>query len=130
VIAQVPVQQKEAAIALGATKWETIRMSVLRYARSGIVGAIMLGLGRAIGETMAVTMVIGNTALITASLFSPGYTMASVLANEFAEASGEMHTAALMAIGLVLLIVTLVLNSCARLLVMAMSRGQKGSVRF
>ncbi len=130
VISQVPQHQKEAAIALGATKWEVISMATLRYARSGIVGAVMLGLGRAIGETMAVTMVIGNTAIITASLFSPGYTMASVLANEFAEASGEMHTAALMAIGLALLIVTLVLNSAARLLVMAFSKGQKSGVRF
>ena len=130
IISTVPRHQREAAIALGATKWETISMAVLRYAQSGIVGAIMLGLGRAVGETMAVTMVIGNTAVITASLFSPGYTMASVLANEFAEASGAMHTSALMAIGMVLLIVTLLLNSAARLLVLAMSKGQKGSVRF
>lgn len=130
VISVVPVHQKEAALALGATKWEVIRMAVLRYARSGIVGAVMLGLGRAVGETMAVTMVIGNTVSISASLFAPGYTMASVLANEFAEASGEMHTSALMAIGLVLLSVTILLNSAARLLVWTVARGPKGAGKF
>ncbi len=121
VILTVPRSQKEAALALGATKWEVIRVAVVRYARAGIVGSIMLGLGRAVGETMAVTMVIGNTAVISASLFSPGYTMASVLANEFAEASGTMHTSALMEIGLVLLLITLILNAAARLLVRLVS---------
>ena len=130
VLLAVPRSQREAALALGATKWEVVRIAVLRYARSGVIGAIMLGLGRAIGETMAVTMVIGNTAVITASLFSPGYTMASVLANEFAEASGTMHTSALMAVGLVLLGTTVALNSAARLLVNTIAKGPQGVQRF
>jgi len=113
----VPSAQREAALALGATKWEMIRLSVLPYGRTGVIGAIMLGLGRAIGETMAVTMVIGNRAAISASLFAPGSTMASVIANEFNEATYELYIQALVEIGLVLLVVTVVVNMLARLLV-------------
>jgi phosphate transport system permease protein len=117
VLLAVPNTQREAALALGATPWETTRMAVLRYARSGLVGAVLLGLGRALGETMAVTMVIGNRAEISASLFAPGYTMASVLANEFTEATSDVYLAALTEIGLLLLVVTVVVNALARLLV-------------
>src|SRR5512146_1357975 len=125
VLLTVPRSQKEAAIALGATRWEMIRIAVLPYGKSGILGAVILGLGRAIGETMAVTMVIGNTPQISLSLLSPAYTMPSVIANEFAEASSKLHSAALMEIGLLLLVVTLVINSLARLLLWGVSR-QKG----
>jgi len=117
VLLAVPNQQREAALALGATRWETTRIAVLRYARSGLVGAILLGLGRALGETMAVTMVIGNRPEISASLFAPGYTMASVLANEFTEATSDLYLAALTEIGLLLLVVTVIVNALARLLV-------------
>ena len=117
VLLAVPNHQREAALALGATRWETTRIAVLRYARSGLVGAILLGLGRALGETMAVTMVIGNRPEISASLFAPGYTMASVLANEFTEATSDLYLAALTEIGLLLLVVTVVVNALARLLV-------------
>jgi len=123
VLKTVPGAQREAALALGATPWEAIRMAVLPYARAGILGAVILGLGRALGETMAVTMVIGNTPRISASLFAPGYSLPSVIANEFAEASGAMHTGALAALGLVLFGVTLIFNSLARLLVRAAERG-------
>jgi phosphate transport system permease protein len=124
VLRAVPQDQREAAIALGATRWEMIRMAVLPYGRSGILGAVILGLGRAIGETMAVTMVIGNTPQISWSLLNPAYTMPSVIANEFAEASSAMHSAALMEIGLILLAVTLVINILARLLVWSVTRGE------
>jgi phosphate transport system permease protein len=117
VLLAVPNHQREAALALGATGWETTRMAVLNYARSGLIGAVLLGLGRALGETMAVTMVIGNRPEISASLFAPGYTMASVLANEFTEATSDVYLAALVEIGLLLLIVTVVVNALARLLV-------------
>lgn len=117
VLMAVPRAQREAALALGATRWEMIRDAVVPYARSGIIGGIILGLGRALGETMAVTMLIGNRAELSASLFAPGYTLASVIANEFAEASTEFHTAALMACGAVLLGVTLLVNMLARWLV-------------
>ena len=117
VLMAVPRSQREAALALGATRWEMIRDAVVPYARSGIIGGIILGLGRALGETMAVTMLIGNRAELSASLFAPGYTLASVIANEFAEASTEFHTAALMACGAVLLGVTLLVNMLARWLV-------------
>jgi phosphate transport system permease protein len=120
----VPQSQREAAIALGATRWEMIRMAVLPYGRSGILGSVILGLGRAIGETMAVTMVIGNTPRISLSLLSPAYTMPSVIANEFAETTTKLHEAALMEIGLILLVVTLVINILARLLVWSVTRGQ------
>jgi phosphate transport system permease protein len=117
VLAAVPDTQREAALALGATRWEMIRHAVLPYARSGILGAIVLGLGRAFGETMAVTMVIGNRHQLSASLFAPGYTLASLIANEFAEASADRHLSALMAAGAVLLSITLVVNGIARWLV-------------
>lgn len=117
VMRAVPTVQREGAIALGATKWEAVRVAVLPFARSGLLGAVILGLGRALGETMAITMVIGNRAEISASLFAPGYTMASVIANEFTEATGDVYLAALAEVGLLLFAVTLVLNVIARLLV-------------
>ncbi len=122
VMMAVPRSQREAALALGATRWEMIRGAVLPFARSGIFGGVILGLGRALGETMAVTMVIGNRQEISASLFAPAYTMASLIANEFTEATSDMHLSALMAIGFVLFIVTLVVNAIARWLVWRTSR--------
>lgn len=122
VLLAVPRAQREAALALGATRWEMIRDAVVPYARSGIFGGIILGLGRALGETMAVTMLIGNSKEISASLLAPGYTLASVIANEFAEASQELHVSALMACGAVLLGVTLVVNAIARWLVWRVGR--------
>ncbi len=124
VLQTVPGPLREAALALGATRWETIRISVLPYARAGIVGAIILGLGRALGETMAVTMVIGNSPTVSASLFAPGYSLPAVIANEFAEASG-LQTSALAALGLILFGVTLLLNVVARLLVRMSRKGPK-----
>jgi phosphate transport system permease protein len=123
VLTVVPQHQREAALALGATKWEMVRMAVLRNARAGIVGAIILGLGRALGETMAVTMVIGNTPQIAKSLLAPGYTMASVIANEFAEATGDLYFSALLEIGLALFIVTIIVNILAGLMVWTVTRG-------
>jgi phosphate transport system permease protein len=123
----VPRHQREAALALGATRWEMIRVGVLRNARAGIMGGIILGLGRALGETMAVTMVIGNRPEIAKSLFAPGYTMASVLANEFSEATGDVYLSALIEIGLALFLVTIVVNALARLLVWTVTRGQPAS---
>ncbi len=123
VLAAVPRHQREAALALGATRWEMIRLGVLRNARTGIFGAIILGLGRALGETMAVTMVIGNRAEIAKSLFAPGYTMASVIANEFSEATGELYLSTLIETGLALFLVTIVVNAVARLLVWSATRG-------
>ncbi|HVG45075.1 MAG TPA: phosphate ABC transporter permease subunit PstC [Longimicrobium sp.] len=122
VIAAVPRAQREAALALGATRWESTWQIVLPAARAGLIGAVMLGLGRAIGETMAVTMVIGNTPQVPHSLVAPAYTMASVLANEFAEASGDVHRSALMYVALMLLAVTLVVNALARALVWRVER--------
>jgi phosphate transport system permease protein len=124
VLTVVPQHQREAVLALGATRWEMIRMGVLRNARAGIVGAIILGLGRALGETMAVTMVIGNRPEIAKSLFAPGYTMASVLANEFSEATGDVYLSALVEIGLALFLVTIVVNALARIMVWSVTRGQ------
>jgi len=124
----VPGSQREAVLALGATRWEMIRMGVLRNARIGIVGAVILGLGRALGETMAVTMVIGNTPQITRSLLASGSSMASVIANEYAEASGDLHLSALTEIGLALFIVTIIVNALARLLVWAVTRGAPAQV--
>jgi len=124
VLLVVPQHQREAALALGATRWEMIRIGVLRNARAGIVGGIILGLGRALGETMAVTMVIGNAPQMKRSLFEFGYTMASVLANEFSEASADMHLSALVEIGLALFLVTIIVNALARLLVWSVTRGQ------
>jgi len=124
VLTVVPQHQREAVLALGATRWEMIRVGVLRNARAGIVGGVILGLGRALGETMAVTMVIGNRPEIAKSLFAPGYTMASVLANEFTEATGDVYLSALIEIGLALFLVTIVVNALARLLVWSVTRGQ------
>ena len=123
VLTVVPQHQREGVLALGATRWEMIRMGVLRNARAGIVGAVILGLGRALGETMAVTMVIGNRPEIAKSLFAPGYTMASVLANEFSEATSNMYLSALIEIGLALFLVTIVVNALARLMVWSVTRG-------
>jgi phosphate transport system permease protein len=122
VLLAVPRSQREAALALGATRWETIRDAVVPYARSGILGGIILGLGRALGETMAVTMVIGNRHEIAASLFAPGYTMASLIANEFSEATDDLHLSALMALGTVLFVLTLIVNAIARWLVWQVGR--------
>jgi phosphate transport system permease protein len=123
VLLAVPDSQREAALALGATRWEAVMTAVIPYARSGIVGAIILGLGRALGETMAVTMLIGNRHEITASLFAPGYTMAAAIANEFAEAVADMHLAALAYVALVLFMVTVIVNAGARLLIWRVARG-------
>src|SRR3712207_1304636 len=122
VLAAVPGTQREAALALGATRWEMTWQVVLPYAIPGIIGATILGLGRALGETMAITMVIGNRPDIPTSLFAPGYTMASVLANEFAEASGDLHRGSLMMIALLLFGITILVNSVARLMVWRVSR--------
>lgn len=123
VLEAVPTTQREAALALGATKWETT-MIVLGNAASGIAGAVVLGLGRAIGETMAVTMVIGNSPQITASLFEPANTIASLLAANFAEATDKIYLSALIEIGLVLFLVTFVVNAFAKLLILSVVRGQ------
>ena len=116
ILRSVPGLQREAAYALGATRWEVTRIAVLSYAKKGLFGAVILGLGRALGETMAVTMVIGNTPQIVKSLFAPGYTLASVIANEFNEATGDLYPSALFEIGLVLLGVTVIVNIIAQLL--------------
>jgi phosphate transport system permease protein len=121
VLKAVPGTQREAAYALGATRWEAIQ-AALRYGRTGIIGAIILGLGRAIGETMAVTMVIGNNPQVSLSLFAPQYTMAAVIANEFTEAADDLYLNALVEIGLVLFVVTLVINILSRLLIWRVSR--------
>ena len=123
VVTAVPRVQREAALALGATKWEMLRMAVLRNARPGIFGAMILGLGRALGETMAVTMVIGNRPEIAKSLFAPGYTLASAIANEFTEAVGNVYLSALMEMALVLFVITLIVNALAGLLVWSITRG-------
>jgi phosphate transport system permease protein len=122
ILRSVPGSQREAAYALGATRWEATRVAVLSYARRGLFGAVVLGLGRALGETIAVTMVIGNRPEIAASLFAPGYTLASVVANEFTETPPGVHLEALFGIGLVLLGITLAVNSLARLLLATFSR--------
>ncbi|MEK7477613.1 MAG: phosphate ABC transporter permease subunit PstC [Candidatus Coatesbacteria bacterium] len=113
----VPRSLREAALGLGATKWEVVRLVVFPYARSGVTGAVFLALGRALGETMAVTMVIGNTPKVSLSLLEPGYSMAAVLANEFAEASSDLYVHSLVAIGLVLFGITIVVNAIARLMI-------------
>jgi phosphate transport system permease protein len=123
VMTAVPQQQREAVLALGATRWEMIRTGVLRNARAGIVGGVILGLGRALGETMAVTMVIGNRPEIAKSLFAPGYTMASVIANEFTEATENLYLSALVEVGLALFLVTIVVNIVAQFLVWTVTRG-------
>jgi phosphate transport system permease protein len=124
VLKAVPQAQREGAYALGATRWEAIRMALF-YARTGIIGAVMLGFGRALGETMAVTMVIGNTPQIAASLYAPQYTMAAVIANEFTEAAQELYLHALVEIGLVLFIITLVINMMSRGLIWSLGRQKK-----
>jgi phosphate transport system permease protein len=121
VLKSVPVAQREGAYALGATRFEAIR-AALFYARTGIGGAVMLGFGRALGETMAVTMVIGNTPRVSLSLFAPQYSMAAVLANEFSEAAEALYISALVEIGLVLFLITLIINSLSRLLIWSMAR--------
>ena len=129
VMTAVPHSQREAVLALGATRWEMIRMGVLRNARIGIVGAIILGLGRALGETMAVTMVIGNTPEIHRSLLATGSSMAAVIATQFTEAVGDMHLSALIELGLALFIVTIIVNAIAQLLVWAVTRGTPAQAR-
>jgi phosphate transport system permease protein len=124
VLKAVPLAQREAAYALGATRWEAIR-AALFFARTGIVGAVMLGFGRALGETMAVTMVIGNSPQISWSLNAPQYTMAAVIANEFTEAADDLYLHALVEIGLVLFAITLVINVCSRLLISSMTRARR-----
>jgi phosphate transport system permease protein len=126
VLRVVPRTLREGALALGATRWETIRMVVLPAARSGLLGAVMLGLGRALGETMAVTMVIGNRPQISASLFAPGYTMSSIIANEFTEATSDLYLSAIAEIGLLLFLVTIILNILARLLVWRVGKQMLG----
>jgi phosphate transport system permease protein len=128
VLLAVPRSQREAALALGATRWEAIWHTVLPHARSGIAGGVILGLGRALGETMAVTMVIGNRPEISASLLAPGYTMASLIANEFSEASSDAHLAALMAVGFILFVITILVNAAARWLVWRVDRTASGGV--
>src|SRR4051812_39679268 len=125
VLKTVPTAQREAAYALGATRFEAIR-AALFFARTGIIGAVMLGFGRALGETMAVTMVIGNTPQVSASLFAPQYTMAAVIANEFTEAADAMYLSALIEIGLVLFIITLIVNGLSRGLIWMMGRRSAG----
>jgi len=126
VLRAVPSALREGALGLGATSWEAVRVAVLPYARSGLVGATILGLGRALGETMAITMVIGNRSEISASLFAPSYTMASVIANEFSEATGSLYLSALAEVGLLLFVVTVLLNILARLLVWRVGRLPEG----
>jgi phosphate transport system permease protein len=124
----VPQAQREGAYALGATRWEAIRMALF-YARTGIIGAIMLGFGRALGETMAVTMVIGNTPKVSLSLFAPQYTMAAVMNNEFTEATNDLYVSALIEIGLVLFVITLIINTLSRLLIWSMARQKRPRLR-
>jgi phosphate transport system permease protein len=121
ILRSVPNLQREAAYALGATRWEVLKIAVLSYARRGLFGAAVLGLGRALGETMAVTMVIGNRPVISASLFAPGYTLASVIANEFAEATTDLYLNSLFELGLVLLIVAILVNAAAQIMLKSMS---------
>jgi phosphate transport system permease protein len=126
VLKAVPQAQREGAYALGATRWEAIRMALF-YARTGIIGAVMLGFGRALGETMAVTMLIGNTPQISLSLYAPQYTMAAVIANEFAEAGDDLHVHALVEIGFVLFLITLIVNVGSRLLIWSLGRQKRAS---
>jgi phosphate transport system permease protein len=129
VLLSVPRDQREAALSLGATRWESTWKVVVPFARSGIFGSIFLALARALGETMAVTMVIGNTPVISTSLFSPGYSIAAVIANEFTEATGDLYLQSLIELGLVLFLITFILNGLARLMIVVTSRrgGQLGN---
>jgi phosphate transport system permease protein len=124
VLLAVPNSQREAAMALGATRWEAVRSAIIPYAWSGIIGAVILGLGRALGETMAVTMLIGNSHDLSTSLFAPGYTMAAAIANEFNEAATPMHYAALTYVALLLFGITVLVNAAARLLIWRVNRGR------
>lgn len=124
VLLAVPTSQREAALAMGATRWEAVRSAVLPYGRAGLIGAVILGLGRALGETMAVTMVIGNRHDIGISLFQPAYTMAAAIANEFTEATTNMYLSALFEVGLILFVLTVVVNAVARILIWRVARGQ------
>jgi phosphate transport system permease protein len=126
VFSTVPASQREAALALGATQWEMVRIAVLPYGFLGIIGAILLGLGRALGETIAVAMVIGNRPAISASLFMPASTLASAIANEFAEATSDLYVSSLLELGLVLLMLGMVANVIARLLVLRTTRRMFG----
>jgi len=128
ILRSVPDLQREAAYALGATHWEVIRVAVLSYARRGVFGAAVLGLGRALGETMAVTMVIGNRPEVSASLFAPGYTLASVIANEFTEATTDLYLNALFELGLVLFVLTVVVNILAQLMLRTLTGGASGKI--
>jgi phosphate transport system permease protein len=125
----VPAEQREAALALGATRWESVSQVVLPYARLGVTGSVFLALARALGETMAVTMVIGNNPKISASLLAPGYSVAAVIANEFTEATGDLHVQSLILLGLVLFLLTFVLNGLARLLILLTARQGTGHGR-
>ena len=127
VLLSVPRDLKEAAMALGATHWEVVRMAILPYARSGIAGSVFLALGRALGETMAVTMVIGNRPEISKSLFAPAYTMAAVIANEFTEATTDLYVHTLIFVGLVLFAITILVNGIARLMLLRMGSSTKGA---
>jgi phosphate transport system permease protein len=123
VLLAVPTAQREAALAMGATRWEVVRSAVLPYGRAGLIGAVILGLGRALGETMAVTMVIGNRHDISVSLLQPAYTMAAAIANEFSEATTNMYLSALFEVGLILFVLTVVVNAVARILIWRVARG-------
>ena len=123
VLLAVPGSQREAALAMGATRWEAVRSAVLPYGRAGLIGAIILGLGRALGETMAVTMVIGNRHDIGVSLLQPAYTMAAAIANEFSEATTSTYLSALFEVGLILFVVTVAVNAIARILIWRVARG-------
>jgi phosphate transport system permease protein len=125
VMLAVPQTQREAVLALGSTRWEMVRIGILRNARAGVFGGIILALGRALGETMAVTMLIGNRPEISKSLFAPAYTMASVIANEFSEATEDLYLHALIEIGLALFLVTIIVNAIAQLLIWSITRGRK-----
>lgn len=129
ILRSVPDLQREAAYALGATHWEVIRIAVLSYARRGLFGAAVLGLGRALGETMAVTMVIGNRPEIKASLFAPGYTLASVIANEFAEATSDLYLNSLFELGLVLVVLTILVNAAAQMMLRQLGGSGSGKVQ-
>ena len=123
VLLAVPTSQREAALAMGATRWEAVRSAVLPYGRAGLIGAIILGLGRALGETMAVTMVIGNRHDIGVSVLQPAYTMAAAIANEFSEATTATYQSALMEVGLILFVLTVAVNAIARILIWRVARG-------
>ena len=126
VLMAVPQDQREASLGLGATRWETTFKIVVNYARTGILGSIFLSMARALGETMAVTMVIGNVAKVSSSLFAPGYSIAAVIANEFADATSELHLSSLIELGLVLFLLTFILNGLARVMIIATSRRGAG----